>query len=244
MVNGFTLKTAMASIPPVFDSEQIAIVASSGGYSNLVPMSDLTNLILLSALPFISNRSLWSTILNPIADAQWDEIEQWIDSATGELMTNIAIGSIFYSVALLTDPNVKLPIGQLLLQTDFPELTTVVPSSWLVGADIQLPDLRDTFMIGTPSGAQVGLPTGANTHVLTIGELAIHTHIQNPHSHTTIIPLVSPSGAVPIPPTPNVVIGTPAITGLANATNQSTGSDEPHNNIPQSLQAYAYIVVK
>lgn len=234
----------MASIPPIFDSEQIAIVASDGGYSNLVPMSDLTNLILLSALPFITNRSFWSTPLNPITDAQWDEIEQWIDTATGELMTNIAIGSIFYSVALLTDPNVKLPIGQLLVQDDFPELTAVVPSSWLVGDDIQLPDLRDTFMIGTPSGAQVGLPVGANTHVLTKAELAVHTHTQSAHSHTTIVPLVSPSGAVPVPPTPNVVIGTPAVSGFATPIIQNTGSDSPHNNIPQSLQAYAYIVVK
>lgn len=234
----------MASIPPVFDSTEIASVASDGGYSNLVPMSDLTNLILLSALPFISNRDLWSTILNPISDAQWDIIEQWLDTATGELMTNIAIGSIFYSVALLTDPNVKLPIGQLLLQTDFPELTAVVPSGWLVGADIQLPDLRDTFMIGTPSGAQVGIPVGANTHTLTVAELAIHTHTQNPHTHLYNNPLVTPTGAGPIVAGASLVIPTPLATGLATATNNPTGSDSSHNNVPQSLQAYAYIVVK
>lgn len=234
----------MASIPPIFDSVAIATVASDGGYSNLVPMSDLTNLIILSALPFITNRSFWSTPLNPITDEQWDIIEQWIDTATGELMTNIAIGSIFYSIALLTDPNVKLPIGQLLAQDDFPELTAVVPSSWLVGDDIQLPDLRDTFMIGTPSGAQVGLPVGANTHVLTTGELAIHTHTQNPHTHLYNNPIVTPTGAGPIVAAASVVIPTPLSTGVATATNQNTGGDEAHNNIPQSLQAYAYLVVK
>lgn len=234
----------MASFPPVFDSEAIAIVASDGGYSNLVPMSDLTNLILLSAMPFISNRSLWSTILNPITDAQWDEIQQWIDSATGELMTNIAIGSIFYSIALLTDPNVKLPIGQLLLQDDYPELTAVVPSSWLVGDDIQLPDLRDTFMIGTPTGGQNGLPIGANVHTLTVAELASHTHVQNPHTHLYNNAIVTPTGAGPIVAGASLVIPTPLATGIATATNQNTGADEPHNNVPQSLQAYAYLVVK
>jgi len=234
----------MASIPPIFDSVAIATVANFGGYSNLVPMSDLTNLILLSALPFISNRSFWSTTLNPITDEQWNIIEQWLDSATGELMTNIAIGSIFYSVALLTDPNVKLPIGQLLLQDDFPELTAVVPSSWLVGDDIQLPDLRDTFMIGTPSGAQVGLPVGANSHVLTTGELATHTHTQSPHTHIYNNPLTTPTGAGPIVAGASVVIPTPIPTGPATPAIQNTGSDEAHNNIPQSLQAYAYLVVK
>lgn len=231
-------------IPPVFNADSLSAVASYGGYSNLVPMSELTNLILLSALPFISNRNLWQTVLNPISDESWDIIQQWLDTAMGELMTNIAIGSIFYSVALLTDPNVKIPIGQLLLQVDYPELTAVVPGSWLVGADIQLPDLRDTFVIGTDVGGNVGNIIGANTHQLTVSEMPSHNHIQNPHSHVYTQNIGTPTGAGPIVAGASIVIPTPSVTGLATATNNSTGGDGSHNNIPLSLQAYPYLVVK
>jgi hypothetical protein len=234
----------MANLPPVFDRTAITTISTYGGYSNLVPMSEITNLILLSAMPFISNRAFWQVPLNPITDTEWDEVQQWLDTAMGELMTNVAIGSIFYSIALLTDPNVVLPIGQTLVQTDYPNLTNVVPPSWLVGLNIQLPDLRDTFMIGTPSLGQVGIGIGSNTHTLSVAELATHNHVQNPHTHTEVIPSVTPTGAGPIVAGASIVLPLPSVTGLATAINNPAGSNTPHNNKPLSLQAYAYLVVR
>lgn len=229
--------------PPVLNAEEMTVIASYGGYSNLVPMSEITNLLLLSILPLIHDRKLWQTVLNPIPDALWDVVEQWIDTATGELMTNIAIGSIFYSIALLTEQNVKIPIGQLLLQDDYPALTAIVPGTWLVGDDIQLPDMRNTFVTGTPTGGQNGVITGNNEHVMSQAEMPIHTHIQSPHIHSYNVALpVSVLGGE-IPATASLVTVVPSVTGSTTAINQNSGDSEPHNNVPLSLQAYPYLVV-
>ncbi len=234
----------MVNPEPVFDFQHLATIASFGGYSNLVPMSDATNLLLLSALPFIENRKFWSTPEQPISDANYEIVVEQINIAMRNLMANYAIGTFFYSLAILTDPSVIIPIGQLIAQTDYAEFTAVVPAGWLVGSDIQLPDMRETFIMGGNTPSSLGVLRGSNVHNLDVSEIPSHNHSQNPHSHTTVIPLVTPVGAVPVPPTPNVVIGTPSPTGLASGTNNPTGGGQDHNNVPQSMQLVPYIVVR
>lgn len=244
MVNVFTLKIVMANPNPVFNALEIATLAVEGGYSNLVPMSEATNVLLLSALPFIQNRRFWETPQKPITDALWDTIIQGIDDATNELMTNLAIGSFFYSLAILTDPSVIIPVGQTIAQSDYPDFTAVVPANWIVGSDIQLPDMRMTFLTSATVPSDIGQITGSNEHTLTESEMPNHNHTQNPHTHGYTSAIVTPtlSGVEPIPSVD--ATPTPAITNPTTATNNPTGGGQPHNNVPLSLQLIPYIVVR
>lgn len=77
----------------------------------------------------------------------------------------------------------------------------------------------------------IGQSIGAEKHVLTQAELATHTHIQNPHSHTynstTGGSGAGSGGTINFSPTPQ--------TGLTTAVNNSTGNDVAHNNMQPSL---------
>ncbi len=234
----------MARLQPILDAISLASIVADGGYSNLVPMTEPTNLLLLSALPFLSERWIWETKLNPIPDTLYDVIIEQIDIATNALMTNLAIGSFFYSIAILTDPSVIIPIGQLIAQSDYVSFTAVVPAIWLVGADIQLPDMRQTFVMGANMPSGIGVQTGSNTHQLTVSELPSHNHTQNPHLHSQIIPVVTPTAAGLEPLLADITVPTPAVTGLTTSTNNPTGGDGSHNNVPQSMQLIPYIVVR
>jgi microcystin-dependent protein len=98
-----------------------------------------------------------------------------------------------------------------------------------------LPDLRSVVTVGAGQGT--GLTNrvlaargGEENHQLTIAELASHTHIQNPHTHQILSYAGSPAGG-----TFHVLEAGALTNGLAGnttATNQNTGSDTAHNNMP------------
>lgn len=109
-----------------------------------------------------------------------------------------------------------------------------------------LPDKRGRVSVG--SGAYVdpvsgtvsrtqGAKIGAEKHVLSVSELATHTHVQNSHSHTTTAPWnygtstpssVGWSGD-------NQTAGNQSVaSNSVTATNQNTGSSAAHNNMQPS----------
>ena len=229
---------------PYLDAIKLASILSDGGYSTLVSMSEASNLLLLSGLVVLRMKWLWENPIAPISDALYNLILEFIEEAEADLMTNINVGTIFPSVALLTDPQFLLMFGQLVPQVDYPELTTAVPPVWLVGSDIQIPDMRDTFVQGAQGLGDFGTVMGENDVTLTEAEMPSHTHIQNPHSHTyndeTIIPFLAVPGPEPV----SLVTPIPAVTGGATAINQSTGGGGAHNNVPLSLQVAWYIVAR
>ena len=90
---------------------------------------------------------------------------------------------------------------------------------------------------------------GAKTHVLTVAQMARHTHVQDNHAHgaapsssswgwtvagSTFVAASAQSGAG---------AGTQlrsAATTSARATNQQTGNNEPHNNLQPYLTTYIW----
>ncbi len=97
-----------------------------------------------------------------------------------------------------------------------------------------VPDLRGRAPIGAGQGTGLtnrvlGSIGGEETHLLTIPELAVHTHIQNPHAHGGGFGAgASLYGSGPSP-AGNVT------TGNATAVNQTSGGDTRHNNMQPFL---------
>lgn len=230
--------------PPTLDDTELQALADAGGYSNLVSMSEYTSVLCLSVMAVVSQRFMWETQTQPLTDSQWQTILDKIQLAERELMNNLSIGSFFWSVQLIIDPNLLIPIGQLIPQSDYTELTAVVPVSWLVGSDIQLPNLIETGFIAAMDIPSIGQTRGSNTHTLTESELAVHTHIQDPHSHSyndnLDTPIVAAPGAIPA----SFVTPLPSVTGANVATNQNAGGGQPHNNVQQSLQLVPYLIAR
>jgi len=242
-VNVLARKIQMAS--PFLQFPKIENLAITGGYSQNTALSQQSAVFLLSACNYLRDKWIWQSPSIPIDENEYNSILDMIALAEFELMRNVMIGQIIQTVCEmeLTD-GFALMDGQLLLATEYPELADCVPVSWIVGLDIVLPDMQSTGTFGTTNSGQVGTLVGSNAVTLVTAQMPSHTHIQVPHSHTTVIPLVTPVGAVPVPPTPNVVIGTPSSTLPATATNNPTGGGESHDNIQESLQIYNYIVIR
>lgn len=159
-------------------------------------------------------------------------------------MLNVYIGSIVPSVVDLSSPRLLALNGQSVAVADYPELAAVVPAAWIVGADIVLPNLNDTGLFGTDDPVDAGSFIGENQHTLTENEMPAHTHIQNPHNHTEVIPTVIPTAAGLEPAFASLVTATPSLTGLATATNQNAGGSNPHNNIQFSMYTIFFIVAR
>lgn len=145
------------------------------------------------------------------------------------------IGEIIaYASATSPDPKWLPCDGSSLLRTDYPDLFTVIGTTYgsVDGTHFNVPDLRGRAPIGIGTGAGLtpraaGDSIGEETHQLSIGELASHVHGTG---NSILIATATP------PPLdvlgPNLL---PAVTG-------STGNDDPHNNMQPSL-AINYLIV-
>jgi len=138
--------------------------------------------------------------------------------------------------------------GASLLRSDYPDLFAVIGTTYGAadGTHFNVPDLRGRVPLGEGTGP--GLSTyalgdsgGEETHVLTTGELAAHTHTDVGHTHTesAASPTAILVGAgAPVPSALPAV----SITGSGSASLTNTGSDDPHNNLQPYLALQYFIV--
>lgn len=229
---------------PYIQYDKLLALSTEGGYTTSPALSQLSAVFLLSACCVMYMRWLWQSPIAPIDDTTYENILTMIAQAEAELMIAVDIGTIVPSVSDLsgTDRYLRLD-GALVAQADYPELTDVVPDGWLVGADIQLPDMRETSLHGDDD-TNVGEIVGENEVTLLVGQIPSHTHIQNAHAHNFATVTATPTAAGLEPALASLVTPSVGVTDAVTATNQNTGGDESHNNVPESLAVYWWIVAR
>lgn len=174
------------------------------------------------------------------ADAMF---EMWNDFTDGGDWC--VIGAIIPYVSVSRPGHTLDCDGTVYLRTDYPALYAALDPAFIVDADhFSTPDLRGRVPLGAdPSSTpvfNVGDAGGEIEHVLTVAELASHTHTDAGHIHTstsagpnatTIGPGVPEPTAIPVPFSP---------TSSGNANIQATGGDAAHNNLqPYLVVRYA-----
>lgn len=227
---------------PYIQLDELVDLASNGGYNLSPALSQLSAVFLLSSCYVMRMRWLWQNPIAPITDQEYENILETIEQCEADLMTSFAIGQIIPSVAdLSSNTNLIRLDGSTVLQADYPQLAAAVPASWLVGSNIQLPDMRERSLHGDDT-TNVGNIVGENAVQLSTGEMPIHTHTQNPHQHSELTVSSIPTAAGLEPALASLVTIVPTVTGLTTAINNNAGGDQAHNNVPESLSVFWWIV--
>ncbi len=126
------------------------------------------------------------------------------------------IASIFPTAGATIPPHCLECDGNAYLRVDYPALYAALDSAFIVDADnFLVPDLRGNVPLGADSPAYASYPVGAlggeTDHVLTVAELASHTHTDSGHAHaegTTIPTAITIGAGAPAP----AAVGTIGIT--------------------------------
>lgn len=221
----------------------LTTLAGVGGYAITTRLSQLTAVFLLSACVTLRDRYLWQTPIDEISETEYMNILDMIAVAEYELMTSFAIGQIISTVTdQSSNDNLILMDGSTIDGDDYPELLAEVPSAWVSGSDITLPNMSETGVFG--ENGDVGDIVGENDVQLSTGELPAHNHTQDSHNHTYFqaTPTVVAGGEIPT--TATFTVTAPNGSSFKTPTIHNTGNDEAHNNIQASLSVYWYIVAR
>lgn len=212
------------------------------GVNRIVALDSLQFAYLQALSVFYQSEYSWVYGANDITNEQWNAI-QYLQSQTElDLMGNM-IGLILPNVlADISELGVLECNGDSYLRVDYPELYTVIASTYIIDADnFYVPDLRQKFPVGASLAVPIGTEGGEEDVTLTEAEMPTHTHSTVPHNHTesaAVPAIVVINAGAPVP----VATATPSVTGLADVTIGNTGGNEAHNNIPP-YHAISYVIV-
>lgn len=138
--------------------------------------------------------------------------------------------------------------GSSLLRGDFPDLFAAIGVTYgaVDGSHFSVPDLRGRVPVGSGTGSglstrSLGDSFGEETHVLTVAELAAHTHTDAGHTHVEGTATAAIGAAITGVPVPSAVPSV-GVTGTGNAALSTDGADTAHNNMQPSLAIDFYIV--
>lgn len=141
------------------------------------------------------------------------------------------IGAIVPILNNATPSNMLLCDGSTFLKVDYPELYDVLPAILIIDPSTgQLPDLRDSFLLGASISIAEHSTGGSDTHTLTEAEMPAHAHLYDKETFNIDVESVG----IPDP----TGVGLPHIPTLTS----STGGGNAHNNMPP-YYALKYAVV-
>lgn len=163
-------------------------------------------------------------------------------------VTMFPTGSVI-PYAATAAPSGWLPCdGAAVSRTTYADLFALIGSTFGAGdgsTTFNVPDLRGRTVIGTGTGSglsprSIGDKIGEETHVLTVGELASHSHTDSGHTHTEGNALPAVGAAIVGVPIPSAVPSV-GVTGLGNASLLNSGLDGAHNTMQPSIALTAII---
>jgi len=169
------------------------------------------------------------------------------------IISNVVIPSspLMPSGTVLDYCGLSVPVGFLaadgsaVSRTTYADLFTAISTSYGVGdgsTTFNLPNFNGRTAIGngtytdSVSGSvsrTVGQSIGAEKHVLTVNELATHTHVQNAHQHE--FTNAYPGSSSFVGGYASTAVPGSQLTSATVATNQNTGLSQAHNNMQPSL---------
>ncbi len=161
-----------------------------------------------------------------------DTVDLW-DAIHDEFSKGIfcMIGAIVPILNDSTPGHMLLCDGSTFLKVDYPELYDVLPVALIVDINTgQLPDLRETFVVGAGVTIAEHSTGGEAEHTLTVDELPAHDHLYDKETYNIDVESVG----IPDP----TGVGLPAIPTLTS----STGSGDAHENMPP-YYALKYAVI-
>lgn len=125
--------------------------------------------------------------------------------------------------------------GSSLLRADYPDLFNVIGTTYgaVDGTHFNIPDAQGRGLAGAGAGAgltprAVGDQYGEENHVLTVAELANHTHSDTGHTHAEGNAAPTVGAAITGVPVPSAVPAV-GVTGFGSAAITATGADSGHN---------------
>lgn len=138
--------------------------------------------------------------------------------------------------------------GSSLLRADYPDLFAAIGTTYgfTDATHFSLPDMRGRAAIATGTGTgltprALGDLVGEEAHVLTVSELASHSHTDSGHVHSEGNALPAVGAAIVGVPVPSAIPSV-GVTGSANANLLNTGLDVAHNTMQPSIALNFYIV--
>lgn len=200
--------------------------------TNIIALTHVGAILLLACSPFYKTRRLYFDGDYPVTDEQWEEIKLTYWQLEYEIMSGL-IGAILpHVMADMSGLNMLPCDGAIYLKSDYPLLYEKLDAAYILDADsFFVPDLRDRFPVGAGDIHAIDEMGGERNHLLTVDEMPLHSHTNDPHAHSEIsaIPSLADFGTgAPVPSaTPS-----PSLTGLESINIHNTGGNEPHNNLP------------
>jgi len=178
--------------------------------------------VIADALTTLLNPNVWSGSDVQIEDAQF-EVVRLIDALYGDVQVAGVIGEIMFYAGLSLPPDFLDADGTLRSRFDFPELFDVIGYQYGGSDDnFNMPDLRHRTVVGYHGGFApfntIGADVGELEHTLTVAEMPAHSHV--------ILRSVAGGNQ------PRVPAG--VTTASTSTSTQSSGGDEPHNNVQPS----------
>ncbi len=208
---------------------EIENLASEGGYSGLVNMSQTTAALLLSAAVWFQNHKVWTgATFGELSQFEIDRIDEIVALAQDEIMASM-IGTVVPVATGVLPPNTLLCDGAIYNESDYPELYAALDPIFHLGpATFNVPDCRDRFIAGELTGP-MGLTGGGINYNIGVANLPSHSH-----SYLVGTPVVATLGA-----------GAPLTVASTPPTSINTGSTGGGNAIqiipPFIVLAYAII---
>ena len=150
--------------------------------------------------------------------------------------SNPVEGQLFFQTATNLVLDMVYPVGSIYMSVNATSPSTLFGGTW--------EQIRDRFLLAAGNSYSGGDTGGEATHVLTIEELAKHTHVPDQWTVFTTSGGTPTSGAVT--PTGSGIysdlhnIRNKGLQNGNNGASETTGGSQPHNNMPPYLAVYMW----